>query len=143
MGGVGEGWVLKEMDGFQEYDLEMRGLGDSIDLFSSTVLLLLLHETLDLFHHRLGDFIGPLITAEIFGLNAGAGHVLDRLHQCIRLGVELPGANPSNHLGCRPESTDWVGNAFPCDIWCRAVDWLEHAGILATGIQIRGRSNSN
>ena len=22
MGGVGEGWVLKEMDGFQEYDLE-------------------------------------------------------------------------------------------------------------------------
>jgi hypothetical protein len=98
VGGVGARWILKDMesrkiwmwDCFQKIALICK---------SSAVLLLLLHETLDLFHHGLGDFLGPLVAAEIFGLDAGTGHVLDRLHQCVRLGVELPGANPPHHLG--------------------------------------------
>jgi hypothetical protein len=62
---------------------------------------------------------------------------VQKLLGCIRL------TQPLEHLGARPEGCYGVGYTLARNVESRSVDRLEHAGVLASGVQVGGGSNTN
>lgn len=110
-------------------------------LCPSNFLLLALAELgLDLSHNGSGNLLRRRLATEISGDNTVTGDVLDALHE-LRRGLLL--AEPLEHLGGGPESRNGVGDTLAGNVKGGAVDGLEHGGVLAAGVQVAGRSDTD
>src|SRR5690242_20158328 len=96
-------------------------------------------QRLDLLTYSFCDTFRIFASTQILGLDAPRHYVLNRLHECI--GTLLL-ADPPNHLCCTPESSDRVCDAFPSNVWCRAMDGLEHGWIGSCGVKVARRRNT-
>lgn len=107
---------------------------------SDPLLLALAKLGLDLSHNGSSDLLRRRLATEISSDNTVAGDVLDAFHE-LRRGLLL--AEPLEHLGGGPESSNGVGDTLASDIKGGAVDGLEHGGVLAAGVQVAGRGDTD
>lgn len=106
-------------------------------LFSHTHPLLgrLTQALLNLSHHSLRNLLGRRLATEILRHDSGLAHRFDNLHQ---LGRRLFLAEPGQHFGGCPEGRYGVGDALAGNVKGRAVDRLEHGGVLTGWVQVAG-----
>lgn len=101
---------------------------------------LLAAKLLDLSDNSISNLLGGSVTAQVTGKNTLLANILDTVDQL--LGSFLL-AEPFKHLCGSPEGGHGVGDTHAGDIESRAVNRLEHTGVLARRVEVGSGGNTD